>query len=410
MPLTTEVGHADEHPPSGSPKREGEEFSTSGVLTIAAGHAVHDSYTAFLPPLLPLFIERLSLTKTDAGILSALLQAPSLMQPFIGNLADRTNLKLLVVLAPGVTATAMSLLGVSSSYSVLALLLVIAGMTSAGLHAVAPVMAGRLAGRRLGSGMGFWMVGGELGRTIGPVVVVVVATRFALPNLPWLMTIGWITSAALMLRLHRFDPPKGQEHTRLAWQPAIRSMRPVMLPVAGIILVRSFVVSAITTFLPIFLKEQGASLFLAGASLTIVEAAGILGAIMGGAISDRFGRRKVLAASMLLTPALIFSFLGAAGAARIIAMIGMGVFGLSVAPVLMALVQESFPANRALANGVYMALGFGIRSLVLVLLGISADLITLRTTIQLSAWLMLIGLPLVATLPGRGTARSGPKI
>jgi FSR family fosmidomycin resistance protein-like MFS transporter len=181
-------------------------------------------------------------------------------------------------------------------------------------------------------------------------------------------------------------------------------MRPVMLPVAGIILVRSFGVSAITTFLPLYLNEEGASLFLAGASLTIVEAAGILGAILGGSISDRLGRRWVLAVSMLLTPPLIFSFLMTTGAARVIAMTGMGLFGLSVAPVLMALVQESFPSNRALANGVYMALGFGIRSLVLVLLGIAADLITLRTTIHLSAWLMLLGLPLVATLPGRGAA------
>ena len=31
----------------------GERFQTSGVATIAAGHAVHDTYTGFLPALLP---------------------------------------------------------------------------------------------------------------------------------------------------------------------------------------------------------------------------------------------------------------------------------------------------------------------------------------------------------------------
>jgi FSR family fosmidomycin resistance protein-like MFS transporter len=397
--MTTETKNAAEFGPTDDATAEVGEFSTTGVLTIAAAHAVHDTYTAFLPPLLPLFIERLALTKTDAGILSALLQAPSLLQAFIGNLADRANLKFLVVLAPGVTATAMTLLGVSSSYGMLAVLLAVAGATSAGLHAVAPVMAGRLAGRRLGSGMGFWMVGGELGRTIGPVVAVTVATRFALPNLPWLMPAGWVASGLLLLRLRHFDPPTSRLKNRLPGLSAIRTMRAVMLPVAGIILVRAFVVSAITTFLPIYLNEEGASLFLSGASLTIVEAAGVLGALIGGSISDHIGRRWVLAVSMLLTPLLVFAFLESAGPARILSMIGMGLFGLSLAPVLMALVQESYPSNRALANGVYMALGFGIRSLVLVLLGMAADFITLRTTMLLSAGVMFLGLPLVLTLP-----------
>ena len=35
---------------------------TAKIVTIAAGHAAHDTYSAFLPPLLPVFIERLSLS------------------------------------------------------------------------------------------------------------------------------------------------------------------------------------------------------------------------------------------------------------------------------------------------------------------------------------------------------------
>ena len=33
---------------------KGEEFQTKEVLTIASGHFVHDIFTAFVPPLLPL--------------------------------------------------------------------------------------------------------------------------------------------------------------------------------------------------------------------------------------------------------------------------------------------------------------------------------------------------------------------
>ena len=88
------------------------EFQTGRVTTIAGGHAVHDTFTAFLPPLLPRFIENLSLSNTAAGALSAFLQLPSLLQPAIGHIADRRALRRIVVSAPAVTATAMSLLDI----------------------------------------------------------------------------------------------------------------------------------------------------------------------------------------------------------------------------------------------------------------------------------------------------------
>lgn len=178
---------------------EVERFQTDGVLTITAGHAVHDTYTAFLTPLLPAFIANLALSKTEAGLLTVFMQGPSLLQPFIGHLADRVSLRTFVILAPAMTGVMMSLLGVAPGYGVLALLLMVAGLSSAGLHAVAPVIAGNLSGRSLGRGMGFWMVGGELGRTLGPIVSAV--RLLTLEGTPWLMIGGFLASAVLYARL-----------------------------------------------------------------------------------------------------------------------------------------------------------------------------------------------------------------
>ena len=63
-------------------------FQTRKVTVIAAGHGVQDTYQAFLPALLPILIEKFSLIKTEAGLLSVFANAPSLLQPFIGYLAD----------------------------------------------------------------------------------------------------------------------------------------------------------------------------------------------------------------------------------------------------------------------------------------------------------------------------------
>ena len=385
---------------AGSPTVGNETFQAGQVTTMSAAHAVHDTYTAFLPSLLPIFIQNLSLSKTSAGLLTVFMQGPSLLQPVIGHLADRTSLRLLVILAPAVTATVMSLLGLAPSYAVIALFLIVVGLSSASLHAVGPVITGNLSGRSLGRGMGFWMVGGELGRTLGPIVVVTAIEVLGPSGTPWLMTGGILTSLLLFILLRDVSGRPLNPGDGLPWRRALRSMGPLLLPLAGIIVARAFMVSALTTYLPTFLSEEGADLWFAGASLSILEAAGVVGALTGGSISDRLGRRWVLFISMMVTPGLMIVFLFLSGWARFPLLLLLGFTSLAVTPVMMALVQESFPENRALANGLYMAISFVLRSGVVVVLGGMGDLFGLRTAFAVSAVATLVGLPLLLFLPG----------
>jgi FSR family fosmidomycin resistance protein-like MFS transporter len=388
--------------PAGSSAGSGSErFQTGGVLTIAGAHALHDTYSAFLPPLLPLFIEKLLLSKTEAGLLTVFLQVPSLIQPAVGHLADRMNLRWIAVLCPAVTAVFMSLLGVAPGYAALALLLTVVGVSSAAFHAVAPVMAGQISGRSLGRGMSFWMVGGELGRTVGPLVVVTALLHMTLESLPWLMIGGLLISAALYIRLPDVPPRPRAAETGLAWRPALARMRPLLGPLAAVIFVRALVIVSLTTFLPTFLTEEGASLWLAGAALTLLQAAGVGGALAGGSLSDRVGRRRVLALAMASAGVLLLLFLLAEGWVRFALLVGLGLTSLSTTPVVMALVQESYPENRALANGVYMALSFMIRSAAVVIVGVLGDTLGLRPAFLISAVVLLLGVPAVFRLPAR---------
>ena len=386
-----------------SQSAEAQQFQTDRVITISAGHAVHDTYTAFLPPLLPAFIESMSLAKAEAGLLSVFLQTPSLLQPLIGYVADRFSLRLVVILTPAVTATAMSLLGIVPSYAVLAMLLMVVGLSSATLHAVAPVIAGRLSGTRLGRGMGFWMVGGELGRTLGPLVIAAYFYYWPddLSHTPWLMVGGWLTSLLLFVRLRDVGGRPSRSGPGVPWRQVLRIMAPLLIPLAGIILVRSFMSAALTTYLPTFLADEGAELWLAGISLAVLEAAGVAGALLGGSLSDRFGRRVVLFVSLLVTPLLMLLFLVVSGWLRFPVLLAMGLIALSVTPVIMALVQESCPENRALANGTYMMLSFVLRSGVVVIVGAMGDAWGMRTSFLACALITLLGLPFLPLLPKR---------
>ncbi len=380
-------------------------FHAGKVVAIATGHAVHDTYTAFLPPLLPRFIEKFALLKTEAGVLVVLLQLPSLFQPLIGHLSDRHNLRWVVITAPAIAAVLLSLSGIAPAYSILALLLLVAGINSAALHAVAPVVAGKLSGQRLGKGMGFWMVGGELGRTLGPIIIVSAIGLFTMEKMPWLMIGGLVASLLLYFKLKDIPVHFRQESQALPWREALRKMRPVMLPLAGIIAMRAFMASALTTYLPTFLTEEGSNLWFAGFSLSILEAAGVAGALLGGSLSDRLGRRRILLFAQLTTALFMILFLLVQGLLRLPLLLVLGFSLLSLTPVIMALVQENFPENRALANGVYMALSFLIRAGAALLMGSIGDIFSLRTAFYASAALMVLGLPLILKLPASKTDR-----
>jgi FSR family fosmidomycin resistance protein-like MFS transporter len=383
-----------------------EGFQVGRVVTVSFGHWVHDTYTAFLAPLLPAFIAKLALTKTEAGALTVFMQGPSLLQPFIGYIGDRVNLRYFVILGPAVTATLMSLLGAAPRYAVLALLLTVVGLSSAAFHAVVPVIAGRLSGQNLGRGMGFWMVGGELGRTLGPLIIVSAVNVLTLEGTPWLMIGGLLASLLLYLLLKDVPGQPPQVTRGISFREGVRVMRPLMVPLAGIITARVFLLGAVTTYLPIFLTEEGADLWFAGVSLTVLEAAGVVGALVGGSISDRLGRRLILFIAMLTAPLFLFIFLTVNSLARFPILLVLGFASLSTIPVIMAMVQESFPENRALANGMYMAMGFVIRSGAVVVIGALGDLFGLRLAFAVSAVIALLGLPLIPLLPEKETTKT----
>ncbi len=375
-------------------------FQAGRVVSMAAGHAVHDTFTAFLAPLLPVFIDKFSLTITGAGILSVFMQAPSLIQPAIGRFADRYNLRMLVLWAPALASIFMSLLGVAPGYIFLALLLTLAGLNSAGLHAIGPIMTGNVSGTRLGRGMSFWMVGGELGRTLGPIIVVSAVAALSLKRMYWLMPAGLLVSLLLHLRLKQV--PYSHVHTpdlAVPWKPALKRMKPVFVPLVFFITMRAFLHASATIFLPTFLMHKGSNLWFAGAALTILQGAGVVGALVSGSLSDRFRRRKMLALSAVFAPIFMLIFLFAHGWVQVMVVMLLGFFVISPTPVIMALVQESFPENRAFANGVYMGLSFVIRSTVIVVVGIMGDHLGLHFAFLASSGLMFCSLPAIFFLP-----------
>lgn len=376
------------------------EFETGQVLTIVGGHFIHDLYTAFLSPLLPLLIEKLSLSLTLAGSLTALTQISGILNPFIGYLADKVSLRYFVIFAPGITATLISSMGFAPSYFALATILFVTGISVAAFHAPAPAMIGEVSGKKVGLGMSLFMAGGELGRAAGPLLAVWAASTWTLDDYYRIMLLGWAATVVLYLRLHNLQARPSQNGSLRAILPLFKTL---FLPLIFIALFRDFLISSISVYLPTLMNREGASLLMAGSALAIYELAGVGGALTSGTISDRFGRKLILILSAVFSTVFVLIFLNVQGGAQAVALFFLGFVNLSSMPVMLALVQEHLPNNRAVGNGLYMAINFLALLLTTLGVGMIGDRFGLRTAFNWSAVLSLLSILPILALPA--TAR-----
>lgn len=355
------------------------EFKKSEVFTISAAHMLHDTYSSFLAPLLPLLIEKLGMSLSISALLEIIRRIPTLFNPFFGLLAEKTGVKYFVILTPAITAITMSLIGLAPSYIVIFILLFVSGISSALFHVPSPVMIKEASGDRVGTGMSWFMVGGESARTIGPLLVTAAVSLWGLEGIYKLMPLGLIASFILYLKLKDFDidRPVKKAKEKGDTRKLLKKYTPFFIALASYLFFQAGMKSAITLYLPVYLTSQGESLWYAGISLSVLQFFGVLGAFFAGNLSDRIGRKNTLVITSIgsaLCMGLFIQF----GNIYILAFLGL--FLLSSGPVLMASVQDTHTHMPTFMNSMYMSISFSITSMVIFAVGLLGDSFGLQTT------------------------------
>jgi FSR family fosmidomycin resistance protein-like MFS transporter len=88
-------------------------------------------------------------------------------------------------------------------------------------------------------------------------------------------------------------------------------------------------------------------------------------------------------------------------------LLGLGFAALSTAPIMLAMVQEHLPDHRAVANGLYISMGFLVRSFAILVVGIVGDNFGLRSAFLWSAVGSLLAVLPVLWLPNLKEQPSG---
>ena len=376
------------------------QFQKGRVLLLSFCHFIHDIYSSFLAPLLPFIIEKYSLSLTQAGFLTTVMQIPALLNPYIGRIADRVSVRFFIILAPLLTAVPMSLLSLAPSYSVLLILLFSAGISVSLFHVPAPVMIYRVSGGKTGRGMSFFMTGGELSRMLGPLVIISVVSVLGFEGYYPIMIVGILASVVMYLNFK--DIPITVDRKRdHSLRNTVTEMRGILLPLLAIVTARGFMHASLTAFLPLFILQQTGNVWLAGSALALFEGAGVAGVLTVGPLSDRLGRKTMLMFSLVIAPLSLFAFVFSPGWLKGAALVVTGFTLLSTTPVMLAMIQEYSGEGSSSANGIFMMISFLARSAVVVAVGFIGDHLGLVNTYTISALIGLAAIPFIMALSER---------
>jgi MFS transporter, FSR family, fosmidomycin resistance protein len=369
------------------------------ITVLALGHLFNDMYVGFLPALLPLLIERTGITLTAAAALTSTLSVfTSLAQPIFGHTADRIRRPYLSAFGPLITAVFFSLIGFAYSYSALIVCIVCAGIGTAAFHPQSASLAGRSSGRQSGLGMSLFVTGGNFGYYLGPIVIMSIVTLLGL-QYSYIAVLPGLIISFLLFRLLPNLPQTARQQIKQSLALVIPHQLRIFLLLLFISVIRSFVVSGFNTFIPIYLQQQHYDPMMYAAGLTIFGMPGALGALLGGSLSDRLGRKTVLLFSMAGALPFLHLFLKLQGIPAMICLGLGGFFILSSIPVVIVMAQELLPGRINTASALVMGLSWGIGGVMVTPLGLVADHFGLSTALTLLVSFGFIACILVFFLP-----------
>lgn len=165
--------------------------------------------------------------------------------------------------------------------------------------------------------------------------------------------------------------------------------------IVGIIAVRSLAYTGLLTILPLYFKYRNLSNIQASHLVTIMLAEGAIGGIIGGFITDYFGRKQLIIGSLVLSTPLFFAFLLTNGVLSTVFLAFAGAALLSGFSVTVVAAQEAIPENKALTACLTMGFAGGLGGLAVILIGRIGDIFGLTDAVAI-----LFLLPIIAGLFG----------
>ena len=365
------------------------DFLRNGKLvTLMVGHFTVDGYAGIIPVLYPVLIGRFRLSLATVGLVSlAYSGMAAVSQPFFGIVADRFGTRL-TGLALGWTALTFAVMGYVTTFPALLALALASGLGSGAFHPLGALdVRALLSPWRRSAGMSVYVTAGTVGLAFGPLIGILCFGAFGLHGTGLFVVPGIVTGAYLLWRMRgRADQVAKNMRSGAAAPVPVFALAVVI----GVMMSRSWTVFVYQTFTPTWYRQLGYGPGFYGPLVTVLVLASAAGTVGCGSLADRFGRRTVILATLVLSLPAILLYTLFPGPWAFATAILIGFLAASTAPLMLLMAQQLMSSRAGLASGLVMGLGFVMGAIGAPLNGALADVVGLR--LSLMSHVILVGL------------------
>ncbi|WP_043933520.1 MFS transporter [Bacillus sp. EB01] len=372
------------------------------LFVISICHLLNDAIQSVVPAMFPILEKSLGLNFTQLGLIAfSLNMISSVMQPVVGQATDKRPLP--YALPIGLASSMAGVLGLAfaPNFILIILSVIFIGLGSAVFHPEGSRVAYMAAGPKRGLAQSIYQVGGNSGQALAPLITALVLVPFGQKGAAWFAIVAAIAVTLLVYIARwysgRLETAKralgGKKPAVVPSKPLSKAVKLALLFILLLIFARSWYISGVTNFYAFFaIEKYGFSIQQAQYLLFAFLVAGAIGTFFGGPLADRFGRKKVIAESMLAAVPFSIAIPFLPPIAALLCLLLNGFILMTSFSVTVVYAQELVPGKIGLMSGLTVGLAFGMGAIGSVGLGYAADWAGLPEMITALGFLPLLGL------------------
>jgi FSR family fosmidomycin resistance protein-like MFS transporter len=369
------------------------------VVALSFAHMLNDMMQSLLPAIYPIIKDAHGLDFAHIGMITLAFQlTASMLQPVVGIYSDLRPRPYSTVAGMACTLVGLIILAHASTFELLLLGAALVGLGSSIFHPEATRMARLASGGRHGFAQSTFQVGGQVGQAIGPLLAAFIVVPRGQGSLSWFSVIALLAMIVLFQVgswYRRQSPVAIKTRVQSDGNDGARR-KGVSLAVAALVLLmfsKSAYSASLTNYLTFYLIDKfGVSVQMSQYLLFVFLLSQALGALIGGHVSDRLGRLRIIWFSIFgaLPFTLLLPYVGLAATIALTIIIGM--IMSSAFPPILVYALELLPGRVGMIAGMFYGVSFGLGALSAALLGVLADLTSLSAVYHLCSYLPAIGL------------------
>lgn len=371
------------------------------LIALSLSHCFNDLLQSVITAVYPLFKEDLSLSFAQIGLITLVYQlSASVFQPLTGLIFDKRPLAWSLPIGMSFTLIGMINLAFATSLHWLLASVFIIGIGSSVLHPEASRITFLASGGKRGLAQSLFQVGGNLGGSLGPLLVALIVAPYGRHNIAFFAILAFIAILAMypICRWYRAYLRHIKKRPVLARAHIDRPLSPKMTVFAISILMilifsKYIYMASLNSYYTFYLIHKfGVSIQQSQLFLFVFLVATAIGTLIGGPVGDRIGRKYVIWASIVGTAPFSMLMPHAGLAWTVVLSFCVGLMLSSAFPAILLYAQELLPNKLGLISGLFFGFAFGVAGIASAVLGNMADKFGIEAVYNVCAFMPLLGL------------------